>query len=236
MKFKLIEDDNVKHLRDFFDKIDFVVIVPNIEDFHFSTDEVVDESLYNEAEDVEIYREENLLYLTDKQLMQIPVEQISAFTNVELIERIYRIDKEKLSFKQIELLQTYYEKYRAVISREDVQYFLNKLHRCNNVSVIPRTKNDAFFNLYNLVEKDKYAVIRQLKVSDYVESRKSYNIGHLGNNLIIFQPDTIIIDGNIFKGVTIYIKIDLNMTSDTTVVAISFHDTNMQDSKPYKSN
>ena len=225
MRFRIIEEKEPKHLRDIIQHIDTVVVVDDVFNYHFSTDEVIDESLYEDEEDIEIYTEENLLNLTDEQLLQIPKDQIHGFTNTELIERIYNLDKSLLSAKQIEILKEYCKKYRVRIDSKDVDYFLSKLKKCTRVNIAPRPKNDDFMNEYDLSENDILNILKQLTIFDYIENRKSINLGHLTNNLMVFQPSSVVVDGKVFKGLYLYIKVDMVSSTDKVWVVISFHET-----------
>ena len=224
MKFRLIEESASKHLREIIDKIDFIIMTDDINDYHFSTNESFNENVYED--EIEIYNEENLLNLTDAQLMQMPLEKIHTFTNTELLERIYNIDKSALSADQIELLQRYYKQYNVIADSDDIEYFLSKLKECDDIWISASFKNRNFAKRYGLKTHDLLDIIKHLKPSDYIESRKSINIGHLGDNLMIFQPTTVVVKDNIFEGLIIYIKIDVDESSGDICAVISFHETN----------
>lgn len=88
-------------------------------------------------------------------------------------------------------------------------------------------------NMYNLKPDDYFEVIRQLKVSDYYKSTRDFNLGHFGNNLMIFQPKNIKLANKKLDNLTIYIKFDVDETDGITVVMISFHNTNKQNNLSY---
>ena len=119
------------------------------------------------------------------------------------------------------------------MDKSDVEDFLRKLRMCDLVVVTERRKNLDFIARYHLGNDEILNILKQVKASDYVENRRSINIGHLGDNLIIFEPSVIIIDGERFTGLIIYVKIDIDESNGNTYVAISFHDTNKQDFRPY---
>ena len=224
MKFTLIEGSPAKHLKEIVDKIDFIILTDDVNNYHFSTNESFSTDLYED--DIEVYGEENLLNLTDEQLMQLPLEKIRSFTNTELLERIYNLNKSILSVDQIELLQNHYKQYNVVANSDDIEHFLSKLKECDDIWVSASLKNRNFAKRYGLKTHDLLSIIKQLKPSDYVENRKSFNLGHLGDNLMIFQPTTIVVKNNIFESLIIYIKIDVDESSGDICAVISFHETN----------
>ena len=111
-------------------KIDQIFVVDDVNDFHFTSDEVVNKSYLEsllEDDDIEVLPEENLLNLSDEELLELSADEIHSFTNSELLDRIYLLDKSRLSKNQINSLLNYYKTWRAVISEDDVNYILNKL-------------------------------------------------------------------------------------------------------------
>lgn len=233
MKFKVLkESTQPKHLKDVVHKIDVIALVDNINDYHFTTDETYDESLY-ESDDTDKLPEEDLLDLTDEQLLQLPKEMIHTFTNTELLDRLNSLDKTLLSPSQIEILRTYYKDYKVVIDKSDVEDFLSKLSKCSSVTRVATKKNRNFSRTFKFTDDEVLGAIKQLKASDYVMNRKDFSIGHIGDNLMVFEPSTIVIDGNVFKGLIIYIKIDVDESNDYNVVALSFHETNAKNKRPY---
>ena len=117
----------------------------------------------------------------------------------------------------------------TIISKSDVENILSKIKKCNSVFVEPRPKNASFISKYNLSSNDCKAILDSLTVDDYIKNTISVNSNNLGDNLIIFEPSTLVINGNQIEGVIIYIKIDMDESTDTSVVAVSFHQTNRKD-------
>ncbi|MBQ6654126.1 MAG: hypothetical protein IJM79_01195 [Erysipelotrichaceae bacterium] len=234
---ELNEMEEEKHLRDFIKKVDYLWVVNDIDEHHFSTDEVIDEQCLREDEDdIEIYPEENLLNLSDDQLLQIPEDRIHGFTNTELLDRFYKLDKTKLSANQIAVLTNYYEVYRAVIDKEDLELILDKLKKCSEVYVEPTRKNREFMVTFNISNEDVLSIVKQLTVSDYVGSRKSFNAYHLGDNLLVFEPTTVIVNDEVMTGVIIYMKINVDMITGDVGVLVSCHSTNHRNQRPYSTN
>ena len=52
---------------------------------------------------------------------------------------------------------------------------------------------------------------------------------------MVFEPSTIILNGNIFNNLIIYVKIDISKTSGTDIVAVSLHETNKRNNRAYNS-
>ena len=121
----------------------------------------------------------------------------------------------------------------TIISKEDVSIILNKIKDCNTLFIEARPINHSFLDKYKLDVDDCKNILNQLTVNDYVKSTTSTNSKHFGNNLIIFEPSTIIIEDTVFMNLLIYIKIDLDESTDTSIAVVSFYDTNYRDELPY---
>ena len=223
----------VKHLRNIIDRIDCIILKSDARNYHFTTNEIINNHLYEDEQDIEIYPEENLLNLTDYQLSLIPIDKTATFTNTELLDRLYKIDSSKLSNTQIRALQNYYRAHSVIMDEKDVEDFLKKLKMCDLLVISDRQKNLDFVRRYHFNNNEILEILRQLQVSDYVENRKSINIGHLGDNLIIFQPSLVVIKDKTFEGLIIYLKIDIDESNGNIYVAVSFHETDKRDHRPY---
>lgn len=91
----------------------------------------------------------------------------------------------------------------TIISTSDVESILNKIKNCNRIFIEPRPKNNSFLVDYNLDEKDCKNIINQLSVRDYVKSTTSVNSKHAGDNLVIFEPSLLVVNGNKIEGVIV---------------------------------
>lgn len=120
----------------------------------------------------------------------------------------------------------------TIISKSDVEDILNKIKACNWLDVEHRPKNFKFIKKYNISPESARNILNQITVNDYVKNTTSRNSKHGGNNLIIFEPKNVNVDGKILN-LIVYIKIDLDESTDTKAVAVSFHETNHEDLKPY---
>ena len=232
----ITEDYETKHLRDIIKKIDIIYIYGDVtKDFHFSSDEIVDNAL-KEDNNIDVLPEADLLNLSDAQILSLSNEKIHSFTNTELLDRIFQADKNRLCTNQLEILQKYFTEYKVILDQKDVQDFLNKLQKCSKLFYERTTKNSDFINRFDLTPDDILNILKQLTVTDYVENRKSFSVGHLGNNLMIFQPSTIVVENNVFEGLFIYIKIDIDESNGLVCVAVSFHETNKRSKLAYPKN
>ena len=71
---------------------------------------------------------------------------------------------------------------------------------------------------------DCLEIIHSLKVEDYYANTYSTNPDHLNNVLIIFAPQVVTLsDGRTFDNLIIYLKIDLDETTDEAIALVSLH-------------
>ena len=189
------------------------------------------------AEDIEDDGEGFYLGLTDEQLLQLTEERVRQFTDLELLDRVYHLAPYRLSAQQIDSLREWYRTKR-IIDKSDVQKIINLLRNCNTISYYGRhRKTNQFARDVNdvLREKDCLDIIHQLTVQDYVANSRSINLSHFGNNIIIFQPDADweTDDGIVIEDLTIYIKIDVDESTQTAVALVSFHAAEFRNNHPY---
>lgn len=221
---RFIFKNNKTHLKDVLDNIGLIVVVDDIENYHINTDFCLDEDW-----------QDDLSNATDDTLRKLSTVEIDKITDINLLDRLYKLIPQKFSIKQKQVLKDYYKKYSLVIDKSDVQVFLDKIKKCNRLILAGRPKNTSFLYKYDLYNDDCLNILHQLKVSDYVENRKSFNDSYFGNDLMVFEPSTIVLNGNIFSNLIIYVKIDTSKTSGTDIVAVSLHETNKRDNRAYNS-
>ena len=219
-------DNKPIHLKDIVKRVIDIVVYEDIKDAHFLNFlECPDD-----VEDIEDSEEVIYLDMSDEQLKQFTPEQVHKFTNIELLDKINNVYKEALNEKQVQTLINL-NKQQFTITKEDVQVLLDKLKLCKTIKVERRTKNNNFYNQYNITDSDALNIIHQLKVEDYCANTKSVNLKHLNNNLMIFEPTVEI---HKFKvSLVLYIKLDVDETTGDTVVLVSIHEATTQDPLPY---
>lgn len=220
------------HLKDIIEKVVFFQVYDDISEAHFSDDSVTRISeLFDD--DCDLSQEADLLNFSDNYLKQLPQDLILTFTNTELLDRYYGIDPELLSREQLEKIQKNYKK-KIVIDSSDVSAILEKFKLCDRLFIVSRPKNNTFLSKYDLYVDDCLRIIHQLTVEDYYASTKGYNLEHFGHNLIIFEPKNIKIRDIEIPELAVYIKIDLDESSNNCIVAVSFHDIPNQNKLTYE--
>lgn len=221
-------NSNIRHLSDVVKKIDLFKVFADIDDAHY---DIFDESLCEDIED-----DEQLFYLgwSDEQLKELAKEDTKDFTNFELLDRLYKLNKELLSKEQLELLKNNFRQ-KIVIDREDVEDLLNKFKSCDNIWIEPYKKNRKFMQENNLTENDCLAIVHNLKISDYYANTKSINDNYLGNNIMIFEPKNVVKnDGTKLGDFTVYVKLDIDEMTNDTIALISIHKALEQNKLPYR--
>ena len=217
-------ETEVPNLFDLINKIDFIVICDDV----FRQPSTV--SAADELEDgEELTSEQNMITWTDKQLSELSEEEIHQFTNIELLYRLARIDKDKLSAAQLKLLQDPGSRITFKLSEEDKKKLIDSLKQCKNISYDGRHRKTNKFALdseHNLRVQDCIDIIHHLKYTDYIYNTYSSNGQYLGDNLVVLQPNVTwrANNGMVFHNLTLYIKLDIDLTDDVTVALISFHD------------
>ena len=189
------------------------------------------------SQDGDISDDQYYLTFSDDQLLQLSDEDILSISDVQLIARIAKLDRSRLSADQLKSLKdSLSTKY--VIDKSDIEEILFKMKRCNSISYERRhreTNSFLFDSKGNFRAKECLEIIKNLDVEDYVASTKSFNINYLGNNLIIFEPDAdwVLSDGSTVYGLTIYVKLDIDESNGNTVALVSMHETEYDSEKPY---
>lgn len=202
-----------KSIFDSIKKISIITLVDDVKNEPFTN--------YNINES---YSEEMLLNMTDDELIKLSDEDINLITNIEILDKLNRLIPDKLSHHQKELLYNEYITYSVKLDSDDIQNILEKIKSCNYVQIVARPKNNNFIDKYDITPDDAKNILNRLTVDDYVDNRKSFSLKHLGNNLIIFNPDHITIKDSQINNIKIYIKIDLDESTNTTAVMVSIHE------------
>lgn len=217
--------EQVVHLTDLFDEIISIVYADHIEDFRYST------ITASEEEDIDYI---DYMDYSDNELIKLPSEELKLIDDLDVLDRIRKLDKSLLTQQQINILRDEY-RTKVIIDKSDVKEILNRLKKCDSFYRVRRDKNVAFEVKHGLKMQDYLDIIHELDLSDYVNCTKSIDRKYLGNDIIVFMPkgDFVLCNGKTINNFCIYIKIDLTDTDDVIAV-ISFHDTNKEDYKPYK--
>ena len=222
-----MENEKLPHLKDVLKKVSHIVIYNDINDVHFFNFL----ELTEDVDDIEDSEEAFYLGLTDEQLKGVKNEKVHTFKNLELLDRICKLDKSKLSAEQISLLREKY-KEKIIVDRDDVEVFIECIKSCKYSSVADRRKNREFMDKYDLSEDDAVKLFKSITINDYVNSTRSINKNHFGNNLIIFEP-IVKLNGQKTQ-ICIYVKIDLDETTGDSIAYISFHDGERKENLPYE--
>ena len=211
---RYIRSDSVQevNLSDLFNSIIRIVVVPDARDARYGS--VYSASGY----DYSGYSDEELLALSS-----LEVHEISDF---ETIERIFQLDRRKLSAEQQDLITSEYAT-KIIIDRHDVENILSDLKKCDRISCTESRKNDEFDEDFEIELGDKLDVIHRLTIEDFINLTKCYSHGYEGNRLIVFMPEVDLISrGSRFHvKLLVYVKIDLSsVTRNGGVVSlVSFH-------------
>lgn len=204
------------HLRDVIKSIDTIFIYDDVSDYHYFNK---DTSLLEEDED--LTEEDEYLFYSDNMLSKLPEEITKTFTSEELLDRLYRINRDILTPEQINILRKAY-KQKVKIDKSDVKAFLDMIQSCKRVWIPNRPKNRKFLSKYNIDADDCISILKTLTVDDYMYNTKSINLNHFGNNLIVFTTSVLI--ENVPADITVYIKTDVDEGDNSSVVSISFHE------------
>ena len=202
--------------------INLIYVYDDIKNAHFLTEDIIEEDIDKEEE--RFNNEIEMLNMTNQELLDLSSQEIRSITNLELIDRIAKLDKKKLSGSQLKKLKEIYSQ-KIIINREDVEKLIEELKECKRLFITPRVENDTFLDKYDLYVDECLEIIHSLNISDYYATTKNYNINFLGNDLIVFEKDNVALsNGKNLGDIIIYIKLDLTSTQiKGTIVAISFH-------------
>lgn len=173
--------------------------------------------------------EHDLLNSDNECLNELTREEIRSVENIELIEKIYHSQRRKDLSKEQRVRYFNELGTKMIVLREDVAYVLERLRNANwRLCVGHVNEYIDFLRKYNLTDEDMVYIINNLKVSDYSCNKRNtdYNIGKVGNNLIIFRPKNVKNrKGEIIGDFIIYIKLDIeDLFTGNTHVLISMHE------------
>ena len=228
-----IDGEEPKHLGDVIGNIDFILVYGDIDDAHLQSNY----TLLKEADDdFDSYDEETLLDMSDEQFLKVSDTTLNNVKNVEVLDRLARLDKTRLTPEQLKILEDEY-KNKYIVDKDDVQKFLDEIKKCDNIVIVPTAKNQKFIRENKLTSNDCLSIIHGLDIKDYYRNTKSFIYKNLGNKLIIFEPkDVVLSDGRNLGDLVIYVKLDIDDSTNSTVSAVSIHnsDENKQNDLPYK--
>lgn len=198
------------HLNDLIKDITGIVLYNNINDAHILSSTQLKEGV----DDVEDSFKQTCIYISDNQLKTISDEDLHKITNIELLDRLAKICKDRLSVEQIKLLEESYNK-KIAIDTEDIQYLLNCIKKIKNIYIEDNYKKELL-EKYNLNYKDILNILNTMTIDDYYGYEEYINLNH---NLIMFK--TIKALNNKRYRFDIYLKFDINMDTGDTVLRIS---------------
>ena len=155
MKIIKLQEEKQIHLSDIIKEIDSIWIYDFIEDSHYFSDISLCED-----DDADVVSEDNLLFYSDDQLKELDKKQIDKIKNPEILDRLAKIDFTKLNDEQVKILQDIY-KDKVIISKEDIEKFLDILKKCDTIDLARTSKNISFRKKYNLKPDDYLEAIRQ---------------------------------------------------------------------------
>lgn len=159
------------------------------------------------------------------------ISSIIVFDDVSTIDVETELD-EDYGYSDLTEEQLKVNKYK--LADTGVQAVINYLKNCQDIIINSHSKTNTFIKKYNLTKQDCLDIIHQLKISDYYANTRSFNADFGGNSLIIFEPQNIkLADGRILDNLVIYIKIDLDKTTDDTIALVSMHQADRKDELPY---
>lgn len=223
-----VEKLDVVHLSDIVKTIDFFVIYDDIKDAHLQSefDDDIEEE-YDES-DAMLFSQ-----MSDEQLLELSKDTLNGITDFETLDRLSKLDKSKLTADQLKILQNHFRN-KIVINKEDIEKLIDVFKQCNNIEKANYFKTIRFMKKNNLSDEDCLDIIHNLKSSDYYANTRSIDLDYLGNNLIIFEPkDVELKDGRHLSNIVIYVKLDIDKTTNDTIAMISMHDTDKQNKLPY---
>ena len=234
---RLIHDsqETSLHLTDIVKRIDHIIICEDLSrtPYTISASDSIDSNNDDELSDEQYY-----ITFSDDQLLQLTEEEIHQFTNIELLGRIAKLDIDLLSANQLKQLKEAYSK-KVICSKEDVEKILEMIQTCKSVSYDGQHwKTNKFLkdSSGSIRKQDCLDILHQLTIEDYVANSRSYNISHIGNHLIIFEPDDNweTSDGTLLQDIKIYVKLDIDESDSSAVALVSMHLAKYSDDYPYR--
>ena len=126
--------------------INLIYVYDDIKNAHFLTEDIIEEDIDKEEE--RFNNEIEMLNMTNQELLDLSSQEIRSITNLELIDRIAKLDKKKLSESQLKKLKEIYSQ-KIIINREDVEKLIEELKECKRLFITPRVENDTFLDKYD---------------------------------------------------------------------------------------
>jgi len=182
-------------------------------------------SCSSDLDEDELTEEQLLITCTDEELETLSPENVHTFANLELLGRIAKVNYDALSIQQRELLRKEYGR-KLELSDHAVQIILNMLKSCKSISYEGHHfKTNKFRKEFRLTEEDYLAIIQELEVGDFEALSRSFNLNHIGNYIIIFQPkgEWELSNGKVLKDFELYVKLDIDETDGSAIAIISLH-------------
>jgi len=202
------------HLRDIVGDINIVEVCGNMEAAHFITVDCEDE---DECDDPELIAAGGpKLDYPDSMLLALEDDVIHAFTNIEMLDRMYRLAKDRLNQDQLRTIETVHHSCNVEVDEKDIDHLLAKIAACDCIFATPSVKNVKWWNYRDRRGMDEIIpeVITQLKATDYILEASVYSIGHTAANVIRLRPAKITIGEHVLTKPTILIRIDLEDHED----------------------
>ena len=159
--------------------------------------------------------------------LDTPLKSDFEFSDIIIFDDVSVIDfedEEDLDGAYKELEESGKKTNKYIISKEEVANVLTKLRNCSKINQNDYYKTTKFLRQNKLTLSDCLDIIHNLKVEDYYANTYSTNPDHLNNVLIIFAPQVVTLsDGRTFDNLIIYLKIDLDETTDEAIALVSLH-------------
>ena len=209
---KLIVNSKELNLSDVVSRISCFVIVKDCRYIDFA-------SIYASDDNSE---EDMIASLPDNKLKELSEDTIHSITNVDILDRIAKVCKDKLSAEQLSILKEEYSK-KIRLTREDKQDLIDMFKECNQVFVEERHKNMQFIRRLNLDDNDMLSILHSIKLSDFDSKTKSINFSHLGDTLIILHPNILVPYEGKMIGCNLYLKLDIDEADKEAIVYVSIH-------------
>lgn len=181
----------------------------------------------SDEEDQEI-SDMNDLASSDSYLMTLDESHVQKIQNLELIGRIGRLNDSMYQMLTQDQKMQFATWARATerMTTSDVAAFLIMLKKCKNVRyAFYYKKNEKFAQLYGLSETDILEVLQSLTIDNYEENNISYDKRTWYDTYIVFHKNNVkLSSGKDLGNISIYMKLDVDLTDESTVVYVSFHE------------
>jgi len=165
------------------------------------------------------------MFLFEDAIKELNALEDFIITDIILFDDVSNIDlrsEEDLDGAYPALIEDTVNKY--VLLELEARTIIDKLKKCSIIHSNDYYKVNNFLKKTNLTLSDCLEIIHGLNTSDYFACTKSINPDHLNNTLIIFEPELIKLkDGRTFSNLIIYLKIDLDETTEDAVALVSIH-------------